>query len=421
MFAASRFHPAQCQSAQTIDSLIETKRKESGIVGMGAAIIVHKKIAWIKGFGFADQENKIPFTASSILNIGSISKTFTGFCLMKAVEEKKLSLDENINTYLPFKIVNPYFPEEKITLRQLATHTSGLADRYPFYTDSTYCYNGIKPEPLGDFLKNYFTREGSHYSKENFLNKKPGSYRDYSNIGAALAGYIVEQRTGKKLNELGRQIIFEPLKMQNSGWLLDEIDLARHSKLYQQKGDSMLNIPLYEGITYPDGGVRTSVEDLSKFFIMLLNDGNYEGKQLLTRKAAKEMLRFQFSNNNKPENVDDITKLNSGIFWSTKMGGRRIGHNGSDPGIRTFMLCDLNREIAVIVFFNTELDETKDARYVDIYETLYQYGLTLKNSKKLSVLAGGFYIDKLYKSFRRNWDAFYYSLYLPRAVTGLVF
>lgn len=375
---------ATCQSKHTIDSLIETTMTKSGIVGMGAAIIIDKKLVWTKGYGYADLENKIPFKASTIMNIGSISKTFTGFCIMKAVEEKIISLDENINQYLPFKVVNPHFPEEKITLRQLATHTSSLADRYPFYTDSIYCYNGKKPEPLGDFLQHYFVTGGRYYSTENFLNKKPGSQRDYSNIGAGLAGYIVERRTGKKLNEFARQFIFKPLEMQNTGWFLDEINLANHSKLYQQKGDSIVAIPLYEGITYPDGGVRTSVNDLSKFFIMLLNDGNYGGKQLLKKETAKEMLRFQYTLHNKPGNVEDITTLNSGIFWATRLGGRRIGHNGSDPGVRTFMLCDLNREIGVIIFFNTDLNEEGELAYFTIYEALHQYGLNLKKSKSRS-------------------------------------
>jgi CubicO group peptidase (beta-lactamase class C family) len=113
IFTAVLFHTAQCQSAQSIDSLIETKMKESGIVGMGAAIIVNKKIAWIKGFGFADRENKIPFTASTIMNTGSISKTFTGFCLMKAVEEKRLSLDEDINGFSSIQNSQPLFPRRE--------------------------------------------------------------------------------------------------------------------------------------------------------------------------------------------------------------------------------------------------------------------------------------------------------------------
>lgn len=191
---------------------------ETGMVGIGAAIIINKKLVWTKGYGYADKEAKIPFTPSTIMNIASISKTFTGVCIMKAVEEGKVSLDEDINTYLPFKVINPNFPTEKITLRHLATHTSGLADRSPFYSESTYFYGKDSPEPLGEFLKNYFVVGGKYYSQDNFLKYKPSTYRDYSNIGAGLAGYIIELATGKKLNMYSKQHIFKPLKMKNTGW-----------------------------------------------------------------------------------------------------------------------------------------------------------------------------------------------------------
>ncbi|MDQ0593613.1 CubicO group peptidase (beta-lactamase class C family) [Chryseobacterium ginsenosidimutans] len=363
---------------KSIDSLIKKKMNEAGIVGIGAAIIINKKLVWKHGYGYADKEKKIPFTHTTLMNIASISKTFTGFCIMKAVEERKVNLDEDINHYLPFKVINPNFPDEKITLRHLATHTSGLADRYPFYTDSTYFYNGQRPEALGNFLKNYFVKGGNHYSKDNFLNSKPGTNRDYSNIGAGLAGYIIELRTGKKLNEYSKQNIFNPLKMANSGWDLSEINIKNHSKLYQKKGDRIQPIPLYEGITYPDGGVRTSVNELSRFFITLLNDGKYNNTRLLKKELAEEMLRFQFTESNKPDNVK-LDKLNSGIFWATKMGGKRIGHNGSDPGVRTFMLSDLKKEIAVIVFFNTSLNEADEDKFFDIYEDLHNYGSELRS------------------------------------------
>jgi CubicO group peptidase (beta-lactamase class C family) len=367
----------RCQTKTTIDKFVEEQMKELGIVGMGAAIIIDKKLAWTQGYGYADQENETPFTTSTIINIASISKTFTGVCLMKAVEEGKVSLDADINTYLPFKVVNPNFPDEKITLRHLATHTSGLADRYPFYVDSTYFYGGKKPEDLGDFLKNYFLPGGKHYSSENFLKSKPGTNRDYSNIGASLAGYIVELRTGQRLNEYAKKHIFTPLKMPNSGWAVNEIDINKHSKLYEKKGDSIVQIQLYEGTTYPDGGVRTSVDELSKFFICLLNDGEFDNKRILKKETVAEILRFQFNEFNKPENVK-IDKMNSGIFWATKMGATRIGHNGSDPGVRTFMLSDLTKEIGVILFFNTSLNEKYEGKYFDIYEELYKYAKDLK-------------------------------------------
>ena len=366
----------------SIDSFIQSKMNGVGIVGIGASIIIDKKLVWTNGYGYADKEAKVPFTPSTIMNIASISKTFTGVCIMKAIEEGKVSLDEDISNYLPFKVINPNFPKEIITLRHLATHTSGLTDRQTVY-DSAYYYGGRKVEPLGEFLKNYFVQGGKHYSKDNFLNSKPGTNRDYSNIGAGLAGYIIELRTGKTLNEYAQKNIFKPLKMQNSGWALNEVDTAKHSKLYEKKGDSVVQIQLYEVTTYPDGGVRTSVQGLSKFFISLLNDGKYKKTRILKKETVEEMLRFQYTETNKPENVK-LNKVNQGIFWATKLGATRIGHNGSDPGVRTFMLSDLNKEFAIIVFFNTSLDENGENVFFDIYEELYKYAKDLKTKQTTS-------------------------------------
>ncbi|BAV06443.1 beta-lactamase class C and other penicillin binding proteins [Filimonas lacunae] len=363
-----------------MDSVIRQKMAESGIVGLSASIIVDKQVVWKKGFGFADKENKIPFTTSTIMNIASVTKTVTGACLMKAVEQGKVSLDEDINSYLPFKIVNPYFPQDRVTLRNLATHTSGLTDRYPFYTDSLYFNGKDSPEALGDFLRNYFVAGGKYYSKENFLDHKAGTFREYSNIGTALAGFIVEQRTGQKLNQYSKHYIFKPLHMDDTGWFLSEINLKKHAKLYVKDENGIKNIELYGLTTYPDGGVHTSTDDLSRFFIALLNNGTYKNTRILKEETAGQMLTFQFNEKNKPENTDP-KDLNSGIFWATKMGGKRIGHNGSDPGVRTFMLSDLNKEVAVIMFSNTSLTEKEEAKFFNIYSELYKYGQKIRHDQ----------------------------------------
>jgi CubicO group peptidase (beta-lactamase class C family) len=361
-----------------IDSTVAQKMKQSGIVGVGASIIIDGKPVWKSGYGFADRDKGTPFTTTTVMNIASVSKTITGACMMKAVEQGKISLDEDINNYLPFKIVNPYFPKEAVTLRHLATHTSALADRYPFYTDSTYFSGKDSPEPLGDFLKNYFVPGGKYYAKENFLDHKPGTYRDYSNIGAALAGYIIEQRTGEKLNTFSKKYIFSPSGMRHTSWFLSETDLANHAILYDKKNNAVNPIPLYGCTTYPDGGVRTSVDDLTRFYICLLSDGKFDQMEVLKSGSVQKMLKFQFNETHKPGNVNPA-KLNSGLFWATKMGATRIGHNGSDPGVRTFMLSDLKKEIAVILFANTSLGEKEEDAFFDIYNLLYDYGVTLKN------------------------------------------
>jgi len=377
LLVANVYAQGDTSGSTNIDSLITKRMAESGIVGLGAAIIIDKKVAWKKGYGFSDRETGTAFTTSTLMNIASVSKTVTGACLMKAVEQGKLSLDEDINHYLPFQIRNPYFPDAKVTLRNLATHTSGLTDRYPFYTDSLYFNGKDSPQELGNFLQQYFMSGGQYYSKENFLNHKPGTFREYSNIGAALAGYIVEIRTGQKLNEYSKKYLFNPLKMNDTGWFLSEIELKKHTKLYEKKDHKIQEIPLYGCTTYPDGGVRGSVDDLTHFFICLLNDGKYQNRQVLKEETVREMLRFQFDETNTPENVKPKT-LNSGIFWATKMGAKRIGHNGSDPGVRVFMLSDLNKEVAVILFSNTSLSEQEENKFFEIYEDLYRYGLEIK-------------------------------------------
>ena len=162
---------------------------KAGIVGLGAAVIVDRQVVWMKGYGFADWQRTRPFTPNTIMNVGSIAKPFVGVAMMRAVHEGKLALDEDINTYLPFRVVNPHHPNERITLRHLATQSSSITDRWAVYS-GTYHYGGDSPEPLGRFLEQYFTRNGRNYSRANFLDAKPGARREYSNIGAALAGYM---------------------------------------------------------------------------------------------------------------------------------------------------------------------------------------------------------------------------------------
>jgi len=358
-----------------IDSFILQNMEENKIVGLGAAIIVNKELIWTKGYGYADKKNKIPFTSNTVMSIGSISKTFTGAALMKAIEEGLVSLDEDINNYLPFKVVNPYFPNEKITLRHLATHTSSLIDDYDVY-DKTYYYGNKKPEGLGDFLKNYFTPKGKHYSIKNFLDMKPGTYRDYSNIATGLAGYIIEIQTGEHLSEYGKKKIFEPLKMDVTGWALSDINLDNHSIQYDRVADSIKIVPLYSLTTYPDGGVRTSVTDLSKFFVALLNEGQYNETRILKKETAKEMLRFQFTASNKPENINlKEPNKNSGIFWATKRDVTIMGHGGSDFGVNTDMFCDLSKEVGIIILCNTGEADT-----YDIYNELSKYGKMIREA-----------------------------------------
>lgn len=362
--------------AQAIDRTIEGRMQEAGLVGVGAAIILDRKLVWSRGYGFADKQDAVRFTPDTVMNIGSISKTFTGAALMQAVEDGKLSLDEDINAYLPFKVVNPAFPDARITLRHLATHTSGITDRWEVYQRS-YHWGGDAPEPLGEFLQGYLATGGKDYAKDNFLPFKPGTHREYSNIAAGLAGYIVERAVGEPLNIYTRQRIFKPLGMDRSGWLLSEIAPGAHSTLYVGQEGFSIPIQPYGITTYPDGGVRTSVADLSRFFIALLDGGQYEGARILGASSTEEMLRFQYTEAHKPDNVL-LKEKNSGIFWSTKFDVTYIGHGGSDPGISTEMLSTLDKDMAVILMVNTSLSGKEAAVYNALLDDLWKHAATLE-------------------------------------------
>ncbi|HEX4973967.1 MAG TPA: serine hydrolase domain-containing protein [Steroidobacteraceae bacterium] len=378
--------PCTCgtaNAADAIDSKIEARMKEAGLVGVGAAIILDKRVVWAKGYGFADKQSAVRFTPDTVMNIGSISKTFTGVALMQAVEDGKLSLDADINTYLPFKVINPWFPDARITLRHLATHTSGITDRSEVY-ERLYHWGGDAPEALGDFLAGYFSQGGNDYSKENFVAFKPGTHREYSNIGAGLAGYIIERAVGEKLNVYTKRRVFMPLQMTHTGWLLSEVPRGSHSTLYIAQDGFNIPIPQYGLTTYPDGGVRTSVADLSRFFIALLSEGHYEGARILKSASAAEMLRFQYTAANKPDNVE-LREKNSGLFWSTKLDVTRIGHGGSDPGVMTEMLSNLDKDVAIVLFSNTSVPERDGKKYLALVSEVWNHAEALRSSTRSPV------------------------------------
>ncbi|MCC8364261.1 beta-lactamase family protein [Lysobacter sp. A6] len=370
MLAFAIATPVRAGTQETLDAYIAQQMEEGAIAGVGAAILVDGKVAWTKGYGHADIARGVPFTPDTMMNIGSISKTVTGVAMMRLVQEGKLSLDEDVDAHLPFKVRNPRFPDEKITLRQIATHTSGIADRWDVYKRA-YHYGGDAPEALGTFLESYFVPGGANWSADNFVDAKPGTHREYSNIGAGLAGYIVERVSGEKLDAYTKRIVFEPLGMQHTGWFLADIDRARHSTLYVSQGGMTIPIPLYGLSTYPDGGVRTSVADLSRFFAMLLNGGAYEGVRVLDQKTVDEMLRFHYTKANKPDNVD-LAEKNVGLFWQSKYNVTRVGHGGSDPGVMTDMLASLDGKIGVVVFSNTSLSGEDTKYYANIFKAVWE-------------------------------------------------
>ena len=340
----------------------------SSIAGMGVAIVDTSGILFMRGLGYADVEKNIAYTPTTIQNIGSISKTFIGISIMKAVELGKLALDDPVNDYLPFEMVNPYFPEQPILIRHLASHTSSLKDNdlyersYILHESYDYSKRDL-PKGFYKYYKLYLQNEvmsmeeftgkivspdGEWFKKKNYWKEPPGAKYSYSNVGAGIAALVLEQATGMSYPDFTQKYILDDLRMEQSGWSFKQVDMTQHTTLYFP---NFKKIPRYSLITYPDGGMLTSVQDLSRYLIHMMK-GYMQGNNILSKASCQDMMR------------DHTSGQGYGLFWEYTDAGT-IGHNGGDPGVATFMYFDPETGIGQILFVNTSPDSQEAINIIE--------------------------------------------------------
>ncbi len=344
------------KSVTELDAWLSKEVQSAQFPGFAVAITLDNKLVFSKGYGVLNKESKLPVTADSPFIIASVSKLVTGVTIMKAVEAGKLDLDADINSYLPFEIKNPRVAG-KITLRHLATHTSGLVDNKKIL-EASYG-TGDSPIKLGDFLKSYFTTTGSRFDATlNFATSKPGEKFIYSNIAIGLAAYILEVQTGMDFAAYSEQNVLAPLGMKNSHWFLrDFSSLEQIAFPYDSDYPTLTH---YGYPTYPDGQLRSSVNDMAKFLIMLMNDGMYANKQLLEVKTVRSMLKPQFSDAT-PDNLQ-------GIFVAFKSG--LLGHAGGDPGAACYLYWNPKTKFGAVIMANTAVSDQNNKNFVQILKML---------------------------------------------------
>lgn len=384
--------PTAPLSADSLTQALNKLYEQGYINGFAVALVNAKGPIYLKGVGYMDVASKKPYTERTIQNIASISKTFIGISLMKAQELGKLNLDDPINNYLPFEVINPYFPEKEITIRHLATHTSTITDT-KYYDSKAYVLKDEVPkEKLSDldetfnspstktslleFLPMVLEVNGPYYMKKGFLKAAPGTKFDYSNIGATLAALVLEQATGVQFDEFTYKHILNPLQMNASGWSYDKIDLSMHSTLY---ADKETELPFYELITYPDGGMRTSAEDMGKYLSELIKGKSGNGT-LLNANSYREYFKEQLNASHFEERDSEFPyndEYNMGIFMGHS-GNGAIGHTGGDPGVSSLLFFDPETGIGRYLMINTSLSSQEGAdEFFGIMNALGDYAARL--------------------------------------------
>ena len=290
-----------------LDGVMPLQLAREDIAGAVIAVVKDGKILFAKGYGYSDVAKRTPVSPEATLfRPGSISKLFTWTAVMQLVEQGKLDLDSDVNRYLDFKIPDTY--PKPITLRNIMTHTSGFEE-----TDKELFLPDVKDlKPLDDYLK-------THLPQRIF---PPGVTPAYSNYATCVAGYIVQRVSGQPYDDYIESHILKPLGMAHTSFRQPLPDAL---KPLLSNGYNVASKPAkpFEVVQpWPAGSSSVSANDITRFMIAHLQDGQFESVQILRPETAQLMHSRQFENNPR------LNGMALGFYEETRNGHRIIGHGG---------------------------------------------------------------------------------------------
>lgn len=341
--------------------------EENNLIGANTIVCDNNNIIENISYGYQDIGENIKSTDKTVYRIASISKTVGAIGLMQLVEKGLVDLNEDISKYLGYKVVNPAFPNDKITVKMLLLQTSSIQDGYddenPAYDDIVKGYNGINGTYLDVPLKTLLTDTTSeYYTPYTFGNYKPGTRFCYSNFGCGIMACIIECVSGELYVDYMENHIFKPLGL-NASFKASRIkDYNYIASMYSQTKtnlrrvgkerfiDSKLPVfPLGNNYRGPAGGLFISMKDLSIIMRMFLNYGTYEGVKILNRETVEMMYQEEWLG--KPADEYRAKGLQMRITKDVDAFTLR-GHSGCAYGVRSYMYFNLKHQIGACFITN---------------------------------------------------------------------
>jgi len=328
-----------------LDDLLGKEMEEYHIPGAAVAVVRDGEVLLAKGYGYANLEKGVSVDPEhTVFRIGSSGKVFTWTAIMQLVEQGKLDLEADVNTYLDFRIPDTY--PQPITIEHLLTHTAGFEESW----FETFTLDPDDVLPVGEWL-------GTHIPARV---RPPGDSAAYSNYGAELAGYIVERVSGLPYDQYIQKQILDPLGMTHSsasGRMPANSD-AQASVGYFYADDVIEAVP--EGADsagqlamVPAGGHVSSITDMARFLIAHLQDGRYSDANIGEVRILEEGTATQMHST---LYAPDPRLLGTayGLFDFSDNGQRTLGHNGSTSGFNTLLLLMPEQDLGVFVAYNSD-------------------------------------------------------------------
>jgi len=321
----------QSDLAAFLDGMIPLQLPREDIAGAVISVVKDGKPFFAKGYGFSNVEKRTPVSPDGTLfRPGSISKLFNWTSIMQQVEQGKLDLDRDVNEYLDFKIP-PTYPQP-ITLRNIMTHTPGFEETI----QELFVANASQLKPLDAYLK-------EHMPARIF---PPGTTPAYSNYATALAGYILQRVSGEPFDSYIEHHIFQPLQMSHS---TTRQPLPDNLKPLMSNGYDVASEPAkpFEFVeAVPAGSSSVTGADMQHFMIAHLQNGQYEGTQILRPETAQMMHARQFSN------LPDLNGMCLGFYEETRNGHRIIGHAGDTQYFHSDLHLILDSGVGFFISYN---------------------------------------------------------------------
>ncbi|NEP21778.1 serine hydrolase domain-containing protein [Moorena sp. SIO3I6] len=320
------------------DNFFVNQMTENNIPGAVFTLVKDDKIIFSKGYGYANLEDKIPVIPNKTLfRVGSVSKLVTSTAVMQLVEQGKLKLHEDINQYLKeFQIKTNKF--KPITVDHLLTHTHGFDVAWAI-GGATLCQSQLPS------LEKFLT--------ENLPERvrPPGQLYVYSDVGLALAGYLVEVVAGIPFSQYIDQSILQPLDMSQSSFqqpLPSEL-AANLAVGYRYQNDNYIKQPFTCNKSVPTTALTTTAEDMAHFMIANLQGGRYGTQRILNHTTVQEMHRQHYTNF---PNIPQAAGSTYGFFERFVNNQRIIEHGGSMSGYTNLVFLIPEQKLGFYIAYN---------------------------------------------------------------------
>jgi D-alanyl-D-alanine-carboxypeptidase/D-alanyl-D-alanine-endopeptidase len=325
--AAPSTTPSNAEIRKILVDRVEVQHQSTGIV-VGVIDTDGRRIV---AYGNADNGSATKIDGDTVFEIGSATKVFTSLLLAIAVERGEVALNDPVAKYLPAGVKVPERSGRKITLLDLATHTSGLP-RLP---------SNFAPKDPSNPYVDYTVRQLYDFLGTYELPRDIGSQYEYSNLGGGLLGHVLSLRAGTDYETLFRTRIAKPLGLKSTAIALSSDMKGRLAIGHNDRGERVSNwdFPTLAGA----GALRSTANDLLTFVAAELA---YEKTPLAAAMASQLAVRRPTSN----------AGLEIALGWHIfKKGGDReiVWHNGGTGGYRSFIGYDPTTRVGVVVLSNT--------------------------------------------------------------------